>query len=162
MREIPLTHGQVALVDDDDYERVSQFKWGAAKMNHRWIAQATVGWYKQAQMHRFILGLEKGDPREVDHINRNSLDNRKSNLRIATRSQNMANRPKDRGEYSSKYKGVCKVRGRWIAYIRVMGKLTYLGTHEIEEEAARAYDRAALKHFGEFAVTNFPREEYVS
>ena len=104
-------------------------------------------------MHRVILNAPPG--REVDHINRNGLDNRRSNLRLATHAQNEANKP-PRGEYKGAY--WCKKSGRWRASIRVDGRLRHMGRFATREEAARVYDDAALEAFGEFAYLNFPRD----
>jgi hypothetical protein len=153
----------VALVDDEDFERVSKYKWSVNIKRGKKYAQAHVEG-ETIELHRLIMRLTRGDGKEVDHINVDGgLDCRKINLRLATRSQNAANRPKNRGTYSSIYKGVYeKTRTRWIAHIKVMGKTIWLGSYKTEEEAARAYDRAAIKYFGEFAYTNFPKEDYVS
>ena len=162
MTEIPLTQGKVALVDDDDVERIIQYLWRAEPKGDAWYASSIHPRTGQKMyLHRFILNLESGDS-DMDHINGNGLDCRKSNLRLATRSQNGANRPKFSGRYSSKYKGVGwkKQNQRWAASIRVNTKLIHLGYFLVEEDAARAYDRAAIKYFGEFAKTNFPREDY--
>ena len=106
------------------------------------------------QMHRFVLNLKPEDS-ELDHVNRNGLDNRKSNLRKATRSNQMANARKRKGELTSKFKGVCWTRRRWQSNITVNGKQIYLGRFKDETEAALAYDTAAKEHFGEYAKTNF-------
>jgi hypothetical protein len=106
-------------------------------------------------MHRAVLGLSAGDRTRVDHKDHDTLDNRRSNLRVSTRSQNSANQLKTRG--TSKYKGVHKLKDRWKAQIEVDGKKRYLGSFVREEEAARAYDAAAVEAFGEFALINFPR-----
>jgi len=164
MKEIPLTQGKVALVDDDDYERVMQFKWYVFKTGNRWYAGSnSPGLPMRILLHRFILGLKPNDP-EVDHVNGNGLDCRKSNLRFATRSQNMANRLKPNGSYSSIYKGVTwnKTKQKWQAQIRADYKHISLGYFPLEQEenAARAYDKGAIKYFGEFAKTNFPVEDY--
>ena len=101
-REMPLTKGKVAIVDADDYEWLSQWKWSARFCNSIWYAvrgSTCGGKRKDFSMHREILGLRAGDGREVDHINRNSLDNRRINLRVSTRKENCANRgPRERSE----------------------------------------------------------------
>lgn len=152
-REIPLTKGLVALVDDADHARVSARKWHAAVMQRS--AYARNG---HEFLHRFILSAPAG--LEVDHINGDGLDNRRSNLRLATRQQNSANsapHPKPRGH--SRFRGVSRYTrpgySRWMAYITVSGKHIRLGYFTSEEEAARCYDAAARKHFGAFARPNF-------
>jgi hypothetical protein len=155
MKEIRLTQGQVAVIDDEDYERISKYKWHAAwdKTTESFVA---MGWVdgKKAYMHRFILGLK---PRcgQVDHINQNRLDNQKHNLRPASASQNGANRRKRKGTIS-RFKGVCwhARNKKWFARIRVNGMGLHLGNFDNEEEAAMAYDKAAKNAFGEFALTN--------
>lgn len=158
MKEIELSNGMVALVDDEDFDRVNQFSWhhdaGRAFRNVVKTTNKIVS-RKTQKMHRFILELS--DPQiKVDHKNRNALDNRKENLRIATTSQNNANKEKYLGDCSSKYKGVyySKDRNKWMAYIRIDGKMKNLGRFSLEEDAALAYNRAALEAFGEFAVLN--------
>jgi len=106
-------------------------------------------------MHRLIMGNPQG--MEVDHINGNGLDNRRCNLRVVTTSQNQANQHARRGR--SSFKGVFKQRSRWRARIHVQQKGINLGSFLTEEEAARAYDAAALHYFGEHACLNFPRQE---
>lgn len=159
MKEIRLTRGKVALIDDRDLEVVSKFSWSAYQSHKRW------GWYAYAYtspprkyifMHRLILGLTEGDGLQVDHINRNGLDNRRRNLRIATPKQNQYNQGVRTHPKTSKYKGVSwnKVQGEWVANIRVNGRKLYLGGYSNEEDAARAYNDGARKHFGEFARPN--------
>lgn len=122
------------------------------------------------KIHRLIMEralgrkLKKGE--HVDHIDGNGLNNRRSNLRLATPHQNHANTPKQRGNYSSPYKGVCfdRSRNKWLASINsaflwgIEHKKKYLGRFKDEVEAAEAYDIAALKYFGEFAKLNFPNK----
>jgi hypothetical protein len=93
----------------------------------------------------------------VDHKNLNTLDNTRTNLRLATRSQNMFNRNKIKSNTSSRFRGVCfdKRRKKWCAYITVEGKRIWLGTFDNEIDAAMAYDAAAKKYHGEFARLNF-------
>jgi hypothetical protein len=104
-------------------------------------------------MHRVILGLADDDPHQADHINHDTLDNRRANLRIATRTQNLANsRKQDRA--SSRYKGVVRAARGWQAYLTNNRKRQYLGYFDTEEEAALAYNWAAVAAWGEFARLN--------
>jgi hypothetical protein len=107
------------------------------------------------KMHRVILGLADDDHQKVDHINRNKLDNRRSNLRFADPSQSAANRGKQKNT-TSQYRGVCLSRNgrKWVAQIRVRGEHYYLGAFTSEIDAARAYDRAAFAAWGEYANLN--------
>ena len=158
MREVPLTNGMVALVDDEDYARVSAHRW-AYNPKGRGYAQCRIGGRrnpKYVQMHRCILDAPVGF--QVDHINGNGLDNRRSNLRLASRSQNQQNTLAKTGG-TSKYKGVHfdNEKQRFRARIRKGGVEIRLGRHSTEEEAALAYDAAARKVFGRFARLNFPQ-----
>lgn len=161
MREIQLSRGYVALISAEDYERVSQFHWSAAVRQHTVYASRAVrrsdGTWTNQLLHRFLLGLT--DPKIVaDHINRDGLDNRRCNLRIASQSQNCANSHKHHNARSSQYRGVswCSRTRKWQAAIRIDSKQTHLGRFADETAAALAYDAAARKHFGEFANCNFP------
>jgi hypothetical protein len=107
-------------------------------------------------MHRHILGLSQGDP-EVDHVNGDRLDNRRANLRFPpTRSEAMANQAKQQRLTSSRYKGVTwsKYAKRWSAQIKINRKMRYLGYFDTQEEAALAYNAAAIEVWGEFAHPN--------
>lgn len=155
MREIALTQGYVTLVDDEDYEELIKHKWlvdsgryAARKAPHPLHEGKTYLSY----MHREILGLQFGDSRKADHRDGNGLDNRRSNLRVATHSQNMWNTKTPRHNTSG-LKGVSwdRVNEKWIAQIRVDKKPIWLGRHDSAEDAHRAYCAAALKYFGEFA-----------
>lgn len=158
MKEIKLTQGKVALVDDDDYDALVLRKWRAVNhdRNGRWYAFGSSGYGRgnthTIRMHRIILSAPEGV--DVDHINGNGLDNRKSNLRIATEGQNAQNRRKTECHTSSKYKGVCRRGNRWEARVMKNKKTYWLGTFETQIDAARAYDKKAMELFGEFAKTN--------
>jgi hypothetical protein len=166
MKRIPLTQGQFAIVDDADYERVAPYKWCAAWSEgsrtfyalHQFSGQKNL-----TPMHRLILCLQKGE--QVDHRDHDGLNNRRSNLRKSDAHTNAQNRlkPRRRGGTSSQFKGVHWVwdRHRWEARIKPVGYLYQLrlGYFQDEEEAARAYDKAAKAHFGEFAYLNFQRRK---
>lgn len=159
MKEIPLTQGKVALVDDVDYEFISQFKWFAQRVKNTWYAVRRAprdekGKRKAIYMHNFLMGGR------AHHINGNGLDNGRSNLRLATNTQNaQAFRMKPLG-CTSKYRGVYwhSSAQKWHAQIKSNGKVTYLGLFSSEEEAARIRDIVALNFFGEHAQLNFPRK----
>lgn len=158
--EIPLSKGKVALIDAKDYELVSQFKW---QYHYRGYAysQTYLGGgrknakYKKIWMHRLITGCP--EDKIVDHISRDKLDNRRSNLRICTQAQNQMN-SKLRDTNSSGYRGVTKDKYGWIARIGINGKRVYLGWFMDKEEAAMAYDKAAKKQYGNFAKLNIQGE----
>lgn len=161
MKEIPLSKGYVALVDDDDYERVSQFKWHAEVQRHTVYAKRNLrrggGGRTPERLHRFILRPPDGIA--VDHIDGDGLNNRRENLRLATTNGNSQNRRKQTNNTSG-YMGVSwhKVRGKWRAEIRVGGRAKHLGYYECPTEAAKARDKAAFELHGEFASLNFPDE----
>jgi len=157
MVEVPLTQNKVALIDDQDSARVLAYRWHASKDRSGNFYAKTRMAGKRVSMHRFILEL--GETEEVDHKNRNGLDNRRENLRPATRQQNLFNRNTKRG--ASGYKGVSwKPRQRkWQAALTVDRKQIYLGLFTTAEEAARAYDIAARQHHGAFAVLNFSERQ---
>jgi len=159
-RRIPLTQGKYAIVDPEDFERLNRHKWYASKWGNTFYAIRCAGPAKKTtyiRMHREIIH----PPRHlvVDYINHNGLDNRKANLRPATRAQNNYNRLaiKRKGA-TSKYKGVDwkKDKKKWCARIYFNGKLIFLGYFKDEKQAAKAYDKAAKKYYGQFAYLNFP------
>lgn len=160
MKEIPLTRGLFALVDDEDVEMLSQYKWQAGKSKHgnSWYAHTTEKkTNKKIAMHRLICGLKQYDGIQVDHKDLNGLNNQKNNLRLCTDTQNKHNTPSRKGA-SSKYKGVFvtkRTKSIW-AGIRKDGKTVTIGHFKSEKEAAIAYDREAEKLYGEFAYLNFP------
>ena len=102
-RRIPLTQGKYAIVDPEDYEELAKYKWFAKRCDRRFYAVRS-GKNKNVNMHQVIMGTEEG--KVIDHINSNGLDNRKANVRFATAQQNCWNQRKQRGNSSSKYKGV--------------------------------------------------------
>lgn len=155
MKQIPLTQGKFAIVDDEDYEWLMQWKWYAAKGTYTYYAAR--GFPKRILMHRQILGLIKGDGKESDHKDHNGLNNRKINLRSCTKSENQHNQNIIRKKTSSKYKGVCwhKSHQKWTAQIVINNKHFCLGLFNNETKAAKAYDKKAKKLFGEFVLTNF-------
>jgi hypothetical protein len=161
MKTIPLTQGQVALVSDEDYERVNQYKWHAhfTKTSGRYYARAwvpiTMGGPRRIMMHRLILDVS--DEVTVDHVSMETLDNRRENLRQCTNSQNMQNK-RVRSDSRSGYKGVHwhKHVKMWCAAITAVGRPHHIGYFVTPQDAARAYDAEARKYFGEFAYCNFP------
>ncbi len=167
MKTISLPNGMAAFVDDEDFDRVSNYRWhcrtdastSMLNRHRRHVYVKAHGRGTQAgkcfYLHRLILWIF--DARHVDHINGDGLDNRKSNLRVASQHQNGGNaRVWDRRK-SSVFKGVYFMRrdNKWAAQICLNRINIRLGAYATEHEAAMEYDRAARKHFGEFARTNF-------
>ena len=154
MKEIELSQGKRALVDDEDYERLSRWKWSALRDGKRWYAVRSYQDGKKRQltyMHRQIMGAQS--EQQVDHRNMNGLDNRRENIRFCTNSQNHAN-TKKRAGCTSKFKGVYLAAKKWRAQIYVHKKRYQLGYFDDEVEAARSYNDAATELFGEFARLN--------
>lgn len=151
-KRIKLTKGFYALVDSDDFERLNKFRWCVGKTSFHYYAMRRDG-RKTMFMHRFITNAPNGYL--VDHKNKNSLDNRKENLRICTAQQNRRNNSLSKLSTSG-YKGVSwnKRIGKWSAYIRANYKKIHLGYFEDKIEAAHAYNNAAKEHFGEFNSPN--------
>ncbi len=156
MAEILLTQGFAAIVDDDDLPRLQMYKWHAARGGRGGVKVYATSRYRNSEgkkrtlyMHRFILSAPRGS--EIDHINGDPLDNRKSNLRFCTRSQNMHNViPKKPGK-GSRYVGVVPHKKRWRARTKVAGKDKHIGTYDTEEQASEAYSAFVRKEFGAFA-----------
>jgi len=161
-RVIPLTLGQFALIDAEDYDRVSAYSWRAMRdeTTGGWRAHTTVydgdGKRHDLQMSQFIMNAQPGE--QVDHRLHDTLDNRKTNLRRCTQAQNNFNQRPRRG--TSAYKGVSweKRRCKWRAQIEYNYRNRFIGNFSDEVDAARAYDAAAREYFGEFAYLNFPVE----
>lgn len=154
MKQIPLTRGKVALVDDEDYEELSKHKW---QCDGKGYAFRTTG--SKPRRHIFMARLVMEAPHGswVDHIDHNTLNNQKSNLRFCNRSESSMNQCKRSDQASSKFKGVhwCTNQRRWIALIYLKKKRIHIGSFRQEEDAARAYDSAAVRLFGKFAYPNF-------
>lgn len=149
MKEIPLTQGMVALVDDEDFEGLSRFRWCYDNGYARRKEMSDGGKWENILMHRVILNARSGI--DGDHKDENTLNNRRSNLREATRSQNGSNRGRPSNNTSG-FKGVSwhKHHCKWGAHIRVNWKLIHLGYFTKAEDAASAYATAAREYFGEF------------
>ena len=150
MKKIPLTKGKFAIVDDEDFEWLSKYTW-----HYLQIGYAATTLYKDKKkhnitMHRLILKFPKG--KDVDHINHDTIDNRKSNLRVCSRSQNLWNMAK----FDNQYKGVTfyKKLKRWRTCLHYKYKFIHVGYFTNPEDAARAYNQKAKELFGEFAYQN--------
>ncbi len=152
-KRIILTNGMVAYVDAADYEELNRYTW-------QLVSAGYAGRFENGKcvmMHRQIMNPPEG--MQVDHIHRNRLDNTRAHLRICTASENARNRAK-RADATSRYIGVSydKNRKKWVAYIRLEGKLRQIGGYDDEIEAARAHDDAVVRDFGDSARLNFPEE----
>jgi hypothetical protein len=157
MRTIPLTKGKKALVDDCDYDYLMQWKWHAAVGGQYAARRQRAECRAMVWMHRVVAdrsGLECGNL-TIDHVDGNTRNNCRSNLRVATAAQNSANQRRRR-DSASGFKGVSwhKQLKKWRAYIGLQRRHQHLGLFEDPHDAARAYNEAALKNFGEFACLN--------
>lgn len=169
MKLIDLPRKLKAMVDDEDYERLSSVTWhlyfsvradGTCKVYPRTSVYREGRSPLTVFMHQMVMPCGAG--LEADHVSGNTLDNRKENLRPATHQQNIMNSEKYRGNKHSQYKGVTKHSAngsRWRSRIRHNNVLICIGNYDSEEEAARAYDTKALELFGPFARINFPEVE---
>lgn len=157
MKTIELTQGQVALVDDEDYEYLNQWNWHAQyspSMNSYYAVRDSSrksGKRASIRMNRVIMDVDSSF--DVDHKNHNTLDNQKENLRICSKSQNMYNKNTYKNN-SSGYKGVSLHGKKWRAKITVNKNTINLGSYDTKEEAVIMYDNAAREYHGEFAKTN--------
>jgi hypothetical protein len=158
-RRISLGEGRYTLVDSADYNRLNKYRWYAdGKGDNIYAVRNAISETEDPRtirMHREIMNAQAGVL--IDHRNTNALDNRRDNLREATKSQNGGNKRPNKTKKTSRYKGVTfrKDIRKWTARIGVQGKSIWLGRYDEEGDAARAYDAAAKKYFGEFARLNF-------
>lgn len=164
MKFIPLTQGKTALIDDEDFELVSEYKWyplstsaGLVYANGYLLRN---GHRSVVLMHRLLMNAQPGQG--IDHRNRNGLDNRRFNLRFATRSQNAINRISKR-KASSRFKGVHwhKSNRKWVARVRYGKQEFHIGYFREEKAAALAYDAAVLKICPDYARLNFPQLSFL-
>jgi hypothetical protein len=150
MKTITLTQNQVAIIDDEDFERVGSILWRAQKGSKTWYAiNSNIGY-----LHRYIMNAPEG--MEIDHKDKNGLNCTRDNMRLATVQQNRQYAEMPQTENGSGFRGVIQSRGLWLASITQHKRRKFLGRFETKEEAALAYDRAARELHGEFAVLNFP------
>lgn len=162
MKKMPLSQGKFALVDDEYYDDLNQFKWYAWATKRTWYAIRNLpkvnGIRKSEKMHRRIMGI-KNPKVHLDHRDRNGLNNQKKNIRFCNSKQNGSNRSKWKTKSTSNFKGVNAKKYytgtvSWIAQICVARQKIHLGCFKTEKEAAIAYNNAAIKHNGEFAYLN--------
>jgi hypothetical protein len=165
-RRIYLGQDEWTIVDEEDYYRYGNIKWCLGGNERKLYATGGIknekGGARRVYLHREIMNPPKG--LLVDHRNREPLDNRRSNLRFATHAENSCNRRKAKTKTSTRFIGLYleKQTKIWVVRIRDKGRSIFLGRFKSEAEAARAYDRAAIKYHGEFASLNFPRENYIN
>jgi len=159
-RKIPLTQGKYTVVDVEDYEQLARYKWYALRVERlcyavrQYRSKQNRSRYESVKMHQVIMGSAEG--KVIDHINHNGLDNRRANLRFVTMQQNSWNKRKNRGNYSSRYKGVAwsKSRKKWRTRITCNNRVKFIGHFDDEKAAAMAYDAKAKELFGDYASLN--------
>jgi hypothetical protein len=161
VKEIPLTRGKIALVDDEDYDELMKYKWFSIKgstIYHYARRTSSENGQKKVSMHRQIMGFPDC---LIDHINRDGLDNRRCNLRLCSQGENKRNCKKYTSN-SSGFRGVSwhKHLHKWQARIQFNYITQRIGYFNNKEQAAKAYDERAKELFGAFAVLNFPEETY--
>lgn len=155
MKKIKLTKGKFALIDDEDFELISQYRWHVAKNTNTYYAHVTIRNKIKTTltMHRLIMDdYFDIESKQIDHINGNGLDNRKSNLRLCNNTQNQQNRKKNKNKKLPK--GIDQDNRRKTKYrarIRVAGILKYLGEFNTIEEAKNVYQKVSIRYFGEFS-----------
>lgn len=150
MKQIPLTQGKYALVDDEDFEYLNQWKWHVTRKRSNWYAQRWIG-KKSILMQNVILNLTEEE--RADHTDGDGLNNQRYNLRKATSLQNSRNRRK-RNYTKYPYKGIRLFGDKWQAYITIEKKQKHLGMYRTAEDAAAMYNQIAKQYFGEFAKLN--------
>lgn len=162
MKQIQLTKGQVALIDDEDFDDISQYRWFAVAprqkdYTHSWYAATKTGG-RNISMHQLLMNPPIGSC--ADHIDHNGLNNRRSNLRITTTRENSWNTNKHKN-CTSKFKGVAwnREKSKWQVRICINGKEKHLGWFHNEIEGANLYDFVAIQFFGPFAKVNFPTQQ---
>jgi len=160
-RVINLTKGQTALVDSEDYKKLTEYEWYFEENGYA-CRRKTYGYYdsKKVYMHREVIG-DIPPKMVVDHINGNKTDNRKDNLRVVSQSENAFNSG-IRVNNTSGYKGVSKFEDRWRARIYINGKEKHLGLFTSKEEAAKAYNEVAKLHYDGVAFLNEIEMEEIS
>lgn len=151
MKEIPLTQGKFAIMDDADYEALSKWKWHFT--HYGYAARRDGVTDEMFYMHRVLLGLARHEKTMVDHVNLNRLDNRRENIRRCDKCKNSVNRPLQKNNTSG-YRGVRRSNRKWEARIKVSGKQIHIGTFDTPELAAGAYDMAMIDLHGPFARPN--------
>jgi hypothetical protein len=157
MKTIKLTQGKEAIVDDEDFDYLNQWKWFYCKSRKTGYAKRVSGKrpkQQQISMHRIIMQPNQG--MEIDHIDHNGLNNQRQNLRNCSPTENKQNSSKHRNNTSG-YVGVVweKRRKKWSANIQANNTNVFLGRFDNIEDAAQAYDVYARRYYGEFACTNF-------